>query len=225
MSDKPFVFPKWTNAIRNVVAGVLLVAPVYVVLLVAYGATPETLYVGYEPEQPVPYSHLLHASELGMDCRYCHNTVDVSKHASIPPTATCINCHDANLGIQKNSPKLALVHESAATGLGIPWVRIHDLPDYAYFSHAAHVNKGVGCVTCHGRVDRMEVVYQAEPLSMGWCIDCHRAPEQHLRPLNEITNMRYDPQVELTLDQRLELKREYNIRDARYLTSCTICHR
>lgn len=207
---------------RNVVAVVGAVLPVYLVLLVAYGAAPETTDVGYQPVQPVEFSHALHAGELGMDCRYCHNTVEDSKHASIPPTQTCMNCHT---NIHPASDKLVLVRESYQTGMPIPWVRIHDLPDYSYFSHAAHVNRGVGCATCHGRVDKMEVVYQAEPLSMGWCLECHRQPEQYLRPNEEITNMAYALPADEQLAKGTELKERYNIRSAQYLQSCSVCHR
>jgi hypothetical protein len=144
----------------------------------------------------VPYSHALHAGELGIDCRYCHNTVEQAAHAAIPPTQTCMNCHT---NIYPESPLLLPVRESYATGLPMRWVRVHDLPDYVYFNHSAHVNRGVGCAECHGRVDKMEVVYQAEPLSMGWCLDCHRNPETRLRPADKITDMAWvrdkDPRV------------------------------
>ncbi len=149
-----------------------------------WGSPRRATDVGYAPEQPVPYSHALHAGQLGIDCRYCHNTVETAAHAAVPPTQTCMNCHAA---IRKESEKLIPVRASYATGMPIPWVRVHDLPDYVYFNHSAHVRRGVGCVSCHGRVDTMEVVYQAEPLSMGWCLDCHRNPERHLRPVEFVT--------------------------------------
>jgi len=121
--------------------------------------------VGYQPVQPVPYSHALHVGQLGIDCRYCHNTVEVAAQAAIPPTQTCMNCHAK---IRAQSPKLLPVRESYATGMPVHWMRVHDLPDFVYFNHSAHVRRGVSCVECHGRVDKMEVVYQQEPLSMGW---------------------------------------------------------
>jgi hypothetical protein len=149
------------------------------------------LEVGYAPQQPVNYSHQLHAGKLGIDCRYCHTSVEVASDAMIPPTQTCMNCHSQ---IKTDSDKLALVRESWATGKPIEWVRVHNLPDYAHFNHAAHVNVGVSCVSCHGRVDRMEVVMQSEPLSMGWCLDCHRNPAPNLRPVAEVTNLGWKPE-------------------------------
>jgi menaquinone reductase, multiheme cytochrome c subunit len=221
MANAPFIFPKWFNGIRNAVAVIGAVLPLYVVLVVAYGADPVTTDVGYMPTQPVEFSHALHAGELGMDCRYCHNTVEEAAHAAIPPTQTCMNCHHQ---IQNDSPKMVKVIESYRTGEPIEWVRIHDLPGYSYFNHAAHVNRGVGCRTCHGRIDRMEVVYQAEPLSMGWCLDCHREPEKYLRPNDRITDMDYELTPEDQLAKGLQLKEEYDIRSAQYLQSCSVCH-
>jgi hypothetical protein len=142
--------------------------------------------------------------------------------AAIPPTQVCMNCHT---GILPESPKLALVRQSAATGMPIEWVKVHDLPDYSYFNHSAHVNKGIGCVSCHGRVDQMDIVRQTQPLSMAWCLDCHRAPEQHLRPADQITNMAWKPPNGDQLKLGLELKAHYGIRDATYMTSCSTCHR
>lgn len=155
-----------------------------------YYFSPEFTDVGYAPEQPVPFSHKIHAGDLGMDCRYCHNTVEAAAHAAVPPAGTCMNCHgviDAELDI------LAPVRDSYNEDKPIEWVRVHMLPDYAYFNHDVHLAAGVGCTSCHGRIDQMEVVAQDQPLSMSWCLDCHRNPTPHLRPLNEITNMAYDP--------------------------------
>ena len=160
-----FTFPKWTNTIRSVATVVLLGAPVYDLFLLYYGLWPTTLAVGYEPVQPVPYSHKVHVGELGLDCRYCHSTVEESAHASIPPTETCMNCHSS---VHTQSEKLIPVLESYATGVPVEWVRIHDLPDFVYFNHSRHVNGGISCVSCHGRVDRMEVVFQDQPLHRGW---------------------------------------------------------
>lgn len=185
-----FLFPEWTNALRPWLAMALLGLPVYLVVLVWLGGSPTSTDVGYAPRQPVPYSHALHVRELGLDCRYCHNTVDVAAKAAIPPTQTCMNCHAR---IRAESPKLLPVRESFATGMPVPWVRVHDLPDYVYFNHSAHVRRGVGCVECHGRVDTMEVVSQVAPLSMGWCLDCHRDPDPHLRPPEEVTSMTWTP--------------------------------
>ena len=213
-----FVFPKWTNLLRPVLAATLVLVPAYLVVLLAYGASPRTTNVGYRPVQPVPYSHALHAGQLGIDCRYCHNTVEVAAHAALPPTQTCMNCHAR---IRSTSPKLLPVRESYATGLPIPWVRVHDLPDYVYFNHSAHVRRGVGCVECHGRVDTMDVVTQVHRLSMGWCLDCHRHPEPHLRPPDMVTKMDWvapeDPEV-----YGRKLRQANNINPS---TQCWTCHR
>ena len=213
-----FVFPKWTNLLRPVLAATLVLVPAYLVVLLASGASPRTTNVGYRPVQPVPYSHALHAGQLGIDCRYCHNTVEVAAHAAVPPTQTCMNCHAR---IRSTSPKLLPVRESYATGLPIPWVRVHDLPDYVYFNHSAHVRRGVGCVECHGRVDTMDVVTQVHRLSMGWCLDCHRHPEPHLRPPDMVTKMDWvapeDPEV-----YGRKLRQANNINPS---TQCWTCHR
>lgn len=222
--SEPFIFPKWTNHIRVAVVVVGGALGTYAAVLLAYGTVPETLDMRYMPEQPVPFSHAVHAGKLGMDCRYCHNTVDQAGHAAIPPTTTCMNCHNV---IHKDSTQLTPVFDSYATGKPIEWVRVHDLPGYAYFDHAAHVNRGVGCLECHGRVDKMEVVYQAEPLSMGWCLDCHRDPGPNLRPEEYITAL--DVSAETARDlagvSEEDLLDQYQIRDARYLQSCSVCHR
>ncbi len=205
--------------------GLLLV---YTVSVAAYGTSPRTLNVGYSPKQPVPFSHKLHAGTLKMDCRYCHNTADKAAHAAVPPTATCTKCHSAansdgsvaTSAVHTKSPALLAIRESQATGEPIPWEKVHDLPDYAYFDHSAHVTRGVGCVSCHGRVDQMEQVYQAEPLSMSWCLDCHRNPEKHLRPLDRVTDMTWAAEDQDALGTLLREK--YNINPS---TNCSTCHR
>jgi menaquinone reductase, multiheme cytochrome c subunit len=216
--DGRFFFPRWTNLIRPGLAIVLLTLPVYVVVLVATGGSPKTTDVGYQPEQPVPYSHALHVGQLGMDCRYCHTTVESAAFAAIPPTQTCMNCHKA---LRAASPKLLPVRESYATGLPVPWVKVHDLPDYVYFDHSAHVRRGVGCVSCHGRVDKMEVVAQVQPLSMGWCLDCHRNPEPHLRPPELVTAMDWvAPEDPESFGRTLR-----ELRRISPSTECATCHR
>jgi hypothetical protein len=167
----------------------------------------------------VPYSHALHVGELGLDCRYCHSTVEKSAKAAVPPAATCMNCH---AGIRDDSKKLLPVRESFANGTTVDWVRVHDLPDYVYFNHSAHVTRGVGCESCHGRVDQMEKVYQVQPLTMGWCLDCHRAPEQHLRPRSEVTTMGYQPAGGDQLELGRKLRTENQINPP---TNCSTCHR
>ena len=193
------IFPKWTNRVPVLIA---LGAPVVllgVILAVWYWFSPKFTDVGYAPLQPVPFSHALHAGDLGLDCRYCHNTVEQAAHAAVPPTETCMNCHTQVRGRDRDvsdpdsySPALQPVADAWATGEPIRWVRVHMLPDYAYFDHSVHLAAGVGCSSCHGRIDTMDVVRQAEPLSMSWCLDCHRNPEPHLRPRDEVTNMAWD---------------------------------
>ncbi|MHC5028927.1 MAG: cytochrome c3 family protein [Planctomycetota bacterium] len=216
-----YVFPRWSNLLLPTVLILGALTPPYVILIVAYGFSPETTDVGYAPVQPIPYDHQLHAGELGIDCRYCHNTVEHSDHASIPPTSTCMNCHAQ---IQKDSPKLEPLRKSYATGESIEWVRVHDLPGYAYFSHAAHVNRGVGCVECHDRVDRMPVVYQAKALSMGWCLECHRNPEGRLRDPDLVTNLgwKFDgTDADFEKDQEM-WRTVLNLNPSQ---DCSTCHR
>lgn len=213
-----FQFPEWTENFKKWVLLLAVGAPIYLTGLFVYGVTPEAIRIGYQPEQPVPYSHALHVGELGLDCRYCHNTVEESPHSAVPPAATCMNCHT---GIKADSAKLLPVREAFAKDEPLEWVRVHDLPDYVFFNHSAHVTRGVGCESCHGRVDQMEVVYQAEALTMDWCLDCHRDPYPNLRPPSEVTTMGYEPKGD-----RRELGRqiadEYNLNPR---TDCSTCHR
>lgn len=170
--------------------------------------------------QPVPFSHKHHVSGLGIDCRYCHTAVEQSAFAGIPSTGTCMNCHSQ---IWTNSPMLEPVRESYRTGRPLRWTRVHNLADFAYFNHGIHINKGVGCVTCHGRVDQMPLVSQESSLLMEWCLECHRNPEQFLRPRQEVFNMTWTPPTD-QLELGRELVRKYNIRTEQ-LTDCSICHR
>ena len=219
------IFPRWSNLLGPA-AGVGIVGGLfYVTVLFALGASPRTTAVGYQPVQPVPYSHALHVGKLGLDCRYCHNTVEKTAFAALPPTQTCMNCHTK---IWDKSENLKPVRDSWETGKPVEWIKVHNLPNYVYFNHSAHVNHGVGCVECHGRIDRMDVVAQAQPLSMGWCLDCHRAPESHLRPKDvAITDMGWRPPEDpaKARDLAAELKDAYQIHDTVYLTSCSTCHR
>lgn len=193
--------------------------------MIYFGASPLATDVGYMPTQPVPYSHALHAGKLGIDCRYCHIGVEDSAHASVPPTATCMNCHTniARESNEKSKAAVKIVRDSFTSGAALDWVKVHDLPDYAYFDHSAHVRRGIGCVSCHGRVDQMEVVYQDQPLSMGWCLDCHRNPERHLRPVSEVTNMTWvPPDGRSQIEYGRELAQQMNIRPSQ---DCSTCHR
>ena len=213
-----FVFPRWTNAVRLPLTVVGALAPLYVLGMLYLVFAPGTTGVGYRPEQPVPYSHRLHAGELGIDCRYCHTGAETGPAAAVPPTRTCMNCHAT---VRTESDKLALVRESAATGRPIPWVRVHDLPDFVYFDHSAHVTRGIGCESCHGRVDRMDVVTQRRGLNMAWCLGCHRHPERELRPRDRVTEMGYVPEGDrLELGRRL--REQYDINPS---TDCSTCHR
>ena len=184
------LFPKWTNRIPLIAAVLAVGGLASVVGFFWYYGSPKFTDVGYRPVQPVAYSHKLHAGDLGIDCRYCHNNVETSPHAGVPPTQTCMNCHKI---ILPESEKLLPVRESWNTGRPIEWVRIHKLPDYAYFDHSVHLRAGVGCESCHGNIADMERVMQKEPLSMGWCLDCHRNPGPSLRPHDEITTMGWTP--------------------------------
>jgi len=184
------IFPRWTNRLPLLLAGVAPIVLGLVVTGVWYYLSPNFTDVGYRPQQPIAFSHKVHAGELGMDCRYCHNTVERGARAAIPPTATCMNCHAY---VKTGSDEIKKIWASAENNTPIEWVRVHLLPDYAYFDHSVHLAAGVGCVSCHGRIDRMDVVQQDQPLSMGWCLDCHRDPSSHLRPRTEVTNMDYDP--------------------------------
>jgi hypothetical protein len=166
----------------------------------------------------VPNSHFLHVEKLGLDCRYCHTTVETAAFAALPPTQTCMNCH---LAVLPEGPTLLPIRESYATGMPVKWIKVHDLPQYVYFNHAVHFRAGVSCLSCHGRVDRTEVVAQVETLSMSWCLECHRRPEPHLRPREFVTRLGWvageDP---LQLGARLRRDERINPR-----TDCSSCHR
>ncbi len=157
-----------------------------VVAGVGYYFSPSYTDVGYQPAQPIVFSHRLHAGDLGMDCRYCHNTVERAAVAAVPPTATCMNCHET---IGKTNVNVDPLRKAFVADQSLAWTRVHMLPDYAYFDHSVHLAAGVGCATCHGRIDQMDVVTQQQPLSMSWCLECHRNPQAALRPREEITNM------------------------------------
>jgi hypothetical protein len=226
-----FQFPGWTN--KAVVLGL-----VGVLFLGGYAATagffathPQVVNVGHQPLQPVPFSHKLHAGELKLDCRYCHNTVEKAAHAAIPATATCGNCHGGSLvkpgttlaGVHLSSEKLEPIRVSLESGDPVPWIRVHELPDFVYFNHSAHVNRGVSCVECHGRVDKMEVVYQAKELSMKWCLDCHRNPDAHIRPVEFVTQLDWKPaDNQDPAEIGKALRAEKNINPS---INCSTCHR
>ncbi len=215
----PFVFPRWANLLRPALAVALLGGPLYLLTVGYLGGSPKTLAVNYAPVQPVPYSHAMHAGKLGIDCRYCHNTVENAAFAALPPTQTCMNCHAR---VRATSDKLVPVRESFASGQPVPWIKVHDLADYVYFNHSAHVRRGVGCVECHGRVDKMDVVTQIAPLSMGWCLDCHRNPDAHLRPPELVTQMDWTPPNGDAAAYGARLRKDNKINPSQ---DCYTCHR
>ncbi|MDP8208536.1 MAG: cytochrome c3 family protein [Candidatus Electryonea clarkiae] len=183
-----------------------------------YYGSPKFTDAGYRPIQPVDYSHKLHAGDLGIDCRYCHYQVEKSRHSNIPPTKVCMNCHIL-VGTDKKT--LDPVRESFANKMPIEWVRIHNLPEYAYFDHSLHLRAGVACIECHGNVAMMEKVQQVEPLSMGWCLDCHRDPGPHLRPPSQVTNMYWTPPKDHG-EWVQKFMQENNINPPE---NCSACHR
>lgn len=229
------IFPRWSNLLPLKIAVCVGSAAAGVALAFAYYATPKTLVAGYQPAQPIPFSHKIHVAQIGLDCRYCHSFVEVSGHSNVPSGSTCWNCHQH---VQRESPKLAPLHQAmdpAYPGYDsrpLEWVRVHKTPDYVYFNHSAHVNRGVSCQTCHGNVNTMEVIYQDQSLAMGWCLDCHRNPELNLRPLEEVYNFGYTagtyisnhPElgVKTTRELGLKLKQQFKLNPK---TSCTTCHR
>jgi hypothetical protein len=173
-----------------------------------------------EKQQPVQFSHKHHVGDDGIDCRYCHSTVETTASAGMPPTQTCMNCHSQ---IWSDSPYLEIVRASYRENKPIEWERVHDLPEYVYFNHSIHVNKGIGCSSCHGDVANMPAVYQVNTLQMEWCLSCHRKPEEFVRPKSEIYNTSWVNN--LTPEEKQKLKEEYKIRPTEMLTSCSTCHR
>ena len=212
------IFPRWTNELPLRIAAGSVVAIGLVVAGIWYYFSPSYTDVGYQPVQPVAYSHKLHAGELGINCLYCHATVERGPVAVVPPTQVCMNCHRV---VKRDADSLAVVRESETNGRPINWVRVHNLPGFAFFDHRPHIRAGVGCSTCHGRIDEMEVVAQAQPLSMGWCLDCHRNPDPYLRPQHEVTTMDWSPPRD-QLQVAAMIKSEKNLRPP---LDCTGCHR
>lgn len=209
------IFPRSLNYLPLIGALVAVLGGAGLTFAIWYYGSPWNTQVGFAPVQPVPYSHKLHAGELGIDCRYCHANIERSQEAMIPPTQTCMGCHAV---IKQDSVKLTNVRESWKSDKPVEWVRIHQLPEHAYFDHSVHLANGVGCTSCHGRVDQMEIVRQDKPLSMSWCLDCHRDPAQHLRPKDQITNMAWEPSD----DPTEQLARAELVNPPQH---CSGCHR
>ena len=216
------VFNRSANNVAKislVVAAILAGTAFYVYTQVARSSYLTGAFI--EKQQPVQFSHKHHTGDDGIDCRYCHTTVETTATAGMPPTQTCMNCHNQLFADQ---PYLEPVRESFRENIPIQWERVHDLPDYVYFNHSIHVAKGVGCSTCHGQIDNMPAVFQVNTLQMEWCLSCHRQPENFIRPKSEIYNMNWSG-GDLSPEQRQTLKADYKIREVEVLTSCSTCHR
>jgi hypothetical protein len=229
------IFHRSTNTLsRATIFGAVFVIAALGWVLYAVQGSPFVTYAGVRKPQPVPFSHQHHVTGLGIDCRYCHTSVETSSFAGIPPTKTCMNCHSQ---IWTNAQLLEPVRASYKSGESLQWTRVNQLPDFVYFNHSIHVTKGVGCNTCHGPVDTMPLMYQQESLQMEWCLGCHRAPQNHLRPRDQVFNMRYQPPTSsspVTVDGQSYTDQEalgaalvtkYQVRSVKDITSCSTCHR
>jgi hypothetical protein len=217
--DVAQIFPRRANVFaRWSLIGSILFLVFLVMAYWIYLRTPAFTEVGLAKPQPVPFSHQLHAGDMGIDCRYCHTTVETSPFGGMPDTKTCMNCHSV---IQTTNPDLAVVRNSAATGQAIQWTRVNNIPDYVYFDHSIHINKGIGCSSCHGVVDQKPQMTKGASLQMSFCVNCHTHPEEQVRPHSEIFNMQWQPPAnqeqlaaQLMLDQNVQSK-----------LSCSTCHR
>jgi hypothetical protein len=217
------IFHPSANAIaKGSIFGAVFIVAILGYIASAIDRSPYTTDAGVIRSQPVPFSHEHHVKGLGLDCRYCHTSVETSSFAGIPPTKTCMTCHSQ---IWTNAPLLEPVRASWRDDRPLVWSRVHNLPDFVYFNHSAHIAKGVGCSTCHGRVDQMPLMYQEKSLQMEWCLDCHRAPEKYLRPRDQVFNMNYEPPpADTQLQEGAELARKYNVHHEQ-MTNCAVCHR
>jgi hypothetical protein len=213
------LFPPWTNTVAK---ATLFCIAFGIVNLLAFAMlwVRAPVFLGQRQviEQPIQFDHRHHVQDDGIDCRYCHDTVERSSSAGYPPTATCMNCHAQ---VWNKSPLLDQVRGSYFTDRPIAWRRVHRIPQFVYFNHSIHVAKGVGCVTCHGRVDQMALMEQAAPITMGWCLDCHRDPAPNLRPREQMTSMTWQPEGDARALGE-QLARDYGVHTR---TSCTTCHR
>ena len=221
----PQIFHHSTNALAKTTifgAFFILLAALWVTASITRSSWNTGQWV--EIQQPVQFSHKHHAGDDGIDCRYCHTSVETSASAGIPSTSVCMNCHKQ---IWSDSPYLEPVRASFKTGQPLEWTRVHDLPDYVYFNHSIHVNKGVGCSTCHGRIDQMPVVYQAATLQMEWCLQCHRNPEKFVREKDKVFDMgwRAENTTENEINYGKDLVKRNHIQPPKVITSCSTCHR
>lgn len=219
----PQIFPKNTNAfVRYLIFGGGILGLLLLISLPFLARTTNNA-VGVPVAQPIDYPHNLHVAQLGLDCRYCHTTVEIAATASIPPTETCMTCHSQ---LRTDSPAISELIASWESQTPIAWNRVHDMPEYVFFDHSAHINNGVGCSTCHGQIDQMEGIWKNEPMTMGWCLECHRNPAAYLRPRSEVFNMAYKApdgyNDQLALGN--ELVAEYHV-NLENLPQCSTCHR
>ena len=216
------IFPRSSNTVaRASIVGLLFIIAAGLAFLYLYVRSPYFRQSEAPITQPVPFSHEHHVGGLGIDCRYCHTSVENSTFAGLPPTQTCMNCHSQ---IWTQAPVLEPVRQSWQTGQPIIWNRVYNLPDFVYFNHSIHVQKGVGCETCHGRVDQMALTYKATSLQMGWCLDCHRDPAKYIRPLDQVFTMGWQPAEDQAVLGK-QLVQQYHIASVNRLTSCSTCHR
>src|ERR1700756_2762062 len=233
------IFHRSTNTLSraSIYGAVFIIAGIGWAMM-QFQRSPYITYAGVVKPQPVPFSHQHHVGGLGLDCRYCHTSVEESSFAGIPPTKTCINCHAQ---LWTSADMLKPLRTSFRTGQSVEWNRVHDLPDYVYFNHSIHVAKGVGCYSCHGAVDEMPLMYAQNTLQMEWCLNCHREPEKFLRPKDQIFNMKYEqPSPEHPVEVEVNgakksftdqialgtaLKTKYHLRSVQDITSCSTCHR
>lgn len=213
------LYPRWFNRLPLLVGAGVLLSGALVTAGVWYYLTPKYSRVGYQPIQPVPYSHKTHVEQLGLDCRYCHSAVEKSWYANIPSPSVCMNCHSQVLA---TDARLAPIRDSFKSGEPISWIQIHRTPDFVYFNHAVHVNRGVSCVSCHGQINEMVEVRHEKPLTMAFCLDCHRNPAPNIRPPEEVYNMHWtnDPAKQLAMGQKF-------VHDWKIMSSqnCYTCHR
>ena len=229
------IFHRSTNTLsRASIYGAVFIIAGLSWALMQIQRSPYITYAGVVKPQPVAFSHQHHVAGLGIDCRYCHTSVENSSFAGIPPTKTCMNCHSQ---IWTNAQMLEPVRASYRTGESLQWTRVNQLPDFVYFNHSIHINKGVGCNTCHGPVDQMPLMYQQESLQMEWCLNCHRAPQNNLRPRDQVFNMSYQQPTSANpvvvdgqsfteqVDLGAALAKKYNVRSVKDITSCNTCHR
>lgn len=214
---RPF-HPITNTLARTGVFGVVVGPFALLGLATLYNWSPYVTLRHVTRDQPVPFSHQHHVGGLGLDCRYCHTSVETSSFANVPPVKTCMTCHSQ---VWNDAPMLEPVRDSFASGVSLKWTRVYDLPDFVYFNHSIHVNKGVGCESCHGRVDHMPLMQRNTALYMSWCLSCHRNPEPNLRPRQAVLTMGYHiPANQRELGKRLA--QEYNVKR---LTDCYTCHR